>query len=194
VNDEPTNVADTNPTVERILDGALRALSRHGLTRVSMGDVSKEAGVSRGTVYRYFANRDQLLDAVGHHVQRGFEIGLDQAIAENPALDARVEIVLEFLTAYSKRPEIQRLEELQPKFVLDYLHRELPQYVRKLDDALRPALEQAESVRSGKVDPSFVSDLIIRTTMSNRLLGGADPDVLAKQLLSLWNALAGLDR
>jgi AcrR family transcriptional regulator len=47
----------------RILDAAERCMGRYGL-RVSMRDVAAEAGLSRGTVYRYFADRDALVAAV----------------------------------------------------------------------------------------------------------------------------------
>jgi AcrR family transcriptional regulator len=182
--------AETNATVERILEGALRALSRHGLKRLSMGDVSEEAGVSRGTVYRYFSNREQLLDAVGHHVQHGFETGLDRAIAENPDLDVRVEVVFDFLASYSKQSALVRLVELQPGFVLDYLQRQFPEFVKRTGEALRPAFEQAPAVRSGRIDAAFLSKLVQLAMMGCYLLGGTDQHIVAKHLSAIWNVLA----
>src|SRR5262245_35161324 len=54
-------------TRERILDGAARALARHGLAKLGMQDVSQQAAVSRGTLYRYFPNRDDLLTTLARH-------------------------------------------------------------------------------------------------------------------------------
>lgn len=48
---------------DRILDAAERCMARYGL-RVPMRDVAAEAGLSRGSVYRYFADRDALVGAV----------------------------------------------------------------------------------------------------------------------------------
>ena len=45
-------------TRERILDGAMAAIARHGLSKLGMSDVSHSAGVSRGTLYRYFPSRE----------------------------------------------------------------------------------------------------------------------------------------
>jgi AcrR family transcriptional regulator len=57
-------VATLATTAEtRILDAAERCMARYGL-RVSMRDVATEAGLSRGSVYRYFADRDALVGAV----------------------------------------------------------------------------------------------------------------------------------
>ncbi|MGH8983569.1 MAG: TetR/AcrR family transcriptional regulator [Acidimicrobiia bacterium] len=52
------------PTRDRIVDAAERCIRRWGIRRVSMNDVAREAGVSRGSVYRYFADREALVQAV----------------------------------------------------------------------------------------------------------------------------------
>lgn len=48
---------------DRILDAAVRCMSRSGL-KVSMQLIAREAGTSRGAVYRHFAGRAALVDAV----------------------------------------------------------------------------------------------------------------------------------
>jgi AcrR family transcriptional regulator len=49
---------------ERILDAAVAEFERHGFRRVALDDVARRAGVSRTTIYRRFANRDELVAAV----------------------------------------------------------------------------------------------------------------------------------
>jgi AcrR family transcriptional regulator len=51
-------------TTEVILDAALAEFERHGVRRVALDDVARRAGVSRTTIYRRFANRDDLMSAV----------------------------------------------------------------------------------------------------------------------------------
>src|SRR5262245_30937559 len=48
---------------ERLLEAASRCIARDGLDALSMAAVASEAGVSRPTVYRYFADRRALLEA-----------------------------------------------------------------------------------------------------------------------------------
>ena len=46
---------------ERLLDAALEVAAMHGLNRLSVGDVAKRAGLSRPTLYKHFASRDELV-------------------------------------------------------------------------------------------------------------------------------------
>ena len=58
----PNRLAD--PSTEAILDAAVVEFERHGLRRVALEDVARRAGVSRTTIYRRFANKDELVAAV----------------------------------------------------------------------------------------------------------------------------------
>lgn len=59
-----TPLAPPPSTPDRILDAAERCLRRLGVQRASMGDVAAAAGVSRGSVYFHFPDRDALVRAV----------------------------------------------------------------------------------------------------------------------------------
>ena len=50
-------------TADRILDAAGRCFVARGVTGTTIADVARAAGVSRPTVYRWFADRDALLAA-----------------------------------------------------------------------------------------------------------------------------------
>ncbi|MBI2706056.1 MAG: TetR/AcrR family transcriptional regulator [Actinobacteria bacterium] len=57
---------------ERLLDAALGELAQHGLRRTSLADIAKAAGVSQATLYRRFANRDELIQAAVIRAVREF--------------------------------------------------------------------------------------------------------------------------
>src|SRR2546427_1653576 len=74
------------PTKAAILDATAHALSEHGRS-TSMADVAAAAGVSRATLYRYYADREALLDALASHAladaaARLADAGLDRAPVE----------------------------------------------------------------------------------------------------------------
>jgi len=53
--------ATTDDARERILAAAERCIDRHGIRKTTMDDIASEVGLSRPSVYRYFADRDDLL-------------------------------------------------------------------------------------------------------------------------------------
>jgi len=55
----------TDDPQQRILEGTYACVARWGLSKTTVEDAAREAGLSRATVYRYFpGGRDELIDAV----------------------------------------------------------------------------------------------------------------------------------
>lgn len=48
---------------QRIIDAALRCFARDGLHHTSMADLFEEAGTSAGSVYSWFASKDDIIEA-----------------------------------------------------------------------------------------------------------------------------------
>ncbi|MGH8965852.1 MAG: TetR/AcrR family transcriptional regulator, partial [Actinomycetes bacterium] len=57
------SVEDTS-TRHRILVATAEVLARSGQTKLSLSEVALQAGVSRPTLYRWFADKQELLDAM----------------------------------------------------------------------------------------------------------------------------------
>src|SRR3984957_6784867 len=57
----PTAPTSTDEPRERLLAAAERCIDRHGIRKTTMDDVACEVGLTRPNVYRYFADRDDLL-------------------------------------------------------------------------------------------------------------------------------------
>ncbi len=53
---------------DEILDAALRVFARCGLHKTNLEEVAKEAGISKGTIYLYFKNKEELFVAAAHRV------------------------------------------------------------------------------------------------------------------------------
>ena len=78
-------------TRERILEAAYACVARWGLSKTSVEDVAKEAGLSRSTLYRYFpGGRDELIGSVvGWEHEEVMERGLvfaHRALTEHEVL------------------------------------------------------------------------------------------------------------
>jgi AcrR family transcriptional regulator len=72
--------ADTS-TRERILAATAEVLSRNGTTKLSFSEVALQAGVSRPTLYRWFASKEDLLDAFGEWERQMYSRGMARARA-----------------------------------------------------------------------------------------------------------------
>ncbi len=55
---------------QAIVDAALTMFSRKGAAIATMQEVADEAGISAGAIYRYFAGKDELVQAVFEQISR----------------------------------------------------------------------------------------------------------------------------
>ncbi len=161
-------------TRRRILHGALQAIGDTGITRLSIRGIAEAAGVSRGTVYRYFQNKEEVLLAVSVFDQQRYNQGVRQAVdAATPGIDqlrAHLEYSFGFLANHPSRWMVEH----EPLFLLGYLTEQLPAMGRALEKALGDVLKGAAVVRSGRLKTSELADLIVRTLVSAYLLPGAN--------------------
>jgi TetR/AcrR family acrAB operon transcriptional repressor len=73
---------DALKTREAILDAAVQVFSVRGVSRTTLANIAKEAGVTRGAIYWHFKNKEDLLGALWEQLLLPFE-PINQAI-ENP--------------------------------------------------------------------------------------------------------------
>lgn len=57
-------VSQASDKRRQIMQGAYRVFLRMGFDAASMNDITREAGVSKGTIYAYFKGKDELFEAV----------------------------------------------------------------------------------------------------------------------------------
>jgi len=181
-------MASNEDTSSRILDGALRALARHGRHKFSMSDICREAHVSRATLYHYFKTKDEVLDAIGKHVERSFKRALDAAVDANPAVEDRLRVVLEVIADYAQAHEAAaRVMDAEPEFALAFLRREFGNFVTILRAALEPVLDDVEI---GVLTKNQLVELLLRIVMSTYFVPSSGSDQIAKRVTDLWAALA----
>lgn len=65
---------------DQILTGAHCVFSRMGFDAASMNDITREAGVSKGTVYVYFQNKEELFEALIERERKVIFGGIDTAL------------------------------------------------------------------------------------------------------------------
>jgi AcrR family transcriptional regulator len=105
---QPTAPASTDDARERILAAAERCIDRHGIRKTTMDDVASEVGLSRPSVYRYFADRDDLLiELITRHARALLDRARKSIARQSSLPDQIVESVL-YTAEHARRDPLTR--------------------------------------------------------------------------------------
>jgi AcrR family transcriptional regulator len=152
-------------TRTRILDAAFRAVAGHGLSRFTMDDVAREAGMSRQSVYRYFESKDALIVALVYREEEQFIDGVRAAHAAYPRLeDAVREAVLYCLRTAREHPLLDRLLASEPEVLLPYLTTRGGGLIARARGVLEELTAERPGVRTELVHRA--ADLAVRAIVS----------------------------
>jgi AcrR family transcriptional regulator len=188
--DVPDRVQDRVPDQvpdrmqDRILRAAVEAATLHGLTRLSVADVAKRAGLSRPTLYKHYPSKDALVSAA---VQREAEttIGVVRAVVDpidDPA-DALRAGVLTALRLVREHPLLDRIVRAEPEVLVPLL---------TVDDSIvMPAIRRPVEEMVGDKIPGLddvarrrIADLLARLVVSYALSAPDDPPEVVADLLA----------
>jgi AcrR family transcriptional regulator len=105
---QPTTAASTDDARERILAAAERCIERHGIRKTTMDDVASEVGLSRPSVYRYFADRDDLLIELITQHSRALIDRAQKSISRQSSLPDQIVEGLLYIADQSRRDPLTR--------------------------------------------------------------------------------------
>ena len=180
-------IADTasevelSPSVIKILGGALDAIASRGVRRLSMSDIIDASGVSRGTLYRYFSNKDEVLAAVSEYVCVGFENGIrdaGQGIAD--PID-RFRAVMRFYARYTQDNTPDRVFQVEPAFHLAFFRSRFARYKIAVREALDPVFDHLDGLIGEAIDRDAFVETLVRTQLSTLLVPASE------DWIGLWN-------
>jgi TetR/AcrR family transcriptional regulator, mexCD-oprJ operon repressor len=153
-----------------ILDGAAQIFAVQG-EQASMNDVAEAAGVARATVYRYFPNRESLLEALARAAVSDVDARLASARIDEVAPEEGI------------ARAVRALVEVGSSFVLlarDRLRSDPEQFERGLTQPLRRLFERGQAngdirddITSARLTESLIG-LIVGVITSTPSLGRED--------------------
>ena len=126
-------------TVQRVLDAASSLLTQMPLEDVTTTRIAAEAGLSIGALYRFFPDKQTIIDAIAvRHVEQ-FRASLEATVM--PALERELANLETFDPAQSSRQRGRRLHRLsrRPSRLPHYLLRTLHQRGHQASASRRPA-------------------------------------------------------
>src|SRR5438067_8673624 len=150
----------------QILDAALVCFAKRGFHQTSMHDISAEAGISVGLIYRYFENKEAVISAMANRHKKEISEVLERA-RRAPTLLESLEILF---TAHCCENEPRVISA----FVVD-LYAEASRNPR-VADLVRDVLQTAMD---------GVTDLIARSPEAESATYGLKPYELAERIFAV---------
>jgi len=165
-----------DPSTEAILDAAVVEFERHGLRRVALEDVARRAGVSRTTIYRRFAGKDELIAAVveRENVSLFADIAAELKQA-GPQTNYYVEAFTLSILRFRRHRVLNRMMTDEPALVLELAGRHYGAAIDRMADALREIFPEGFAERIGEPAVNELADTILRYAAMALLLPGARP-------------------
>jgi AcrR family transcriptional regulator len=105
---QQTAPPSTDDARERILAAAERCIDRHGIRKTTMDDIASEVGLSRPNVYRYFADRDDLLIELITRHARALIDRTHKSIARQSGLPDRIVEGELYIADHARRDPLTR--------------------------------------------------------------------------------------
>jgi AcrR family transcriptional regulator len=168
----PSRVAD--PSTEAILDAAVVEFERHGLRRVALDDVARRAGVSRTTIYRRFANKDELVAAVIERENVALFADIAAELKEaGPQSNYYVEAFTLSILRFRRHRVLSRMLSDEPAVVLDMARTHYGAAIDRMADALRDIFPDGFADRIGEQAVNDLADTVLRYAAMALLLPGA---------------------
>jgi AcrR family transcriptional regulator len=101
-----TPPADDAEARKRIIDAALRLVDRRGAAQTTVSDIADALGITRRTVYRYFAGTEELFATVAEVALGSFVAQIDQLVADLDVTSQLVEVVAHIIERLPHEPQL----------------------------------------------------------------------------------------
>jgi TetR/AcrR family transcriptional regulator len=86
----------------KILDAAIVEFAEHGFESANINSIASVAGVSVGSMYKYFDHKEDLFLTIIHYGVDTLKTVLGEIVAEKVSLDVRIEKIIGAIQRYSR--------------------------------------------------------------------------------------------
>lgn len=185
-------------TRESLLAAAREVFEAKGVAATRMGDIADAAGVSHGTVYTYFASKDDVLQEVvaelGRDIRRGLRVGAEEADPVTRIAEANRRFLATYAQHAGMLGVIDQVAASDPRYRQLYLNMRQG-YVQRAVAGIRRL--QAD----GRIDPQLDAQIAgsalccMVEGFARNWFGSphqADPAAVTDTLTQLWARALGL--
>jgi AcrR family transcriptional regulator len=152
----------------QILDAAVECFARDGFHKTSMHDIVREAGVSAGTIYGYFAGKEDIIEAIADERHATESALIAEALGSGDVADALHRLAGAYLQ-WLRDPEESRRRRVNVQVWAEALHDE----------------RVAAIVGRGSGQRALAAQAVARARESGRIRRDLDPDAVSRVMLSV---------
>ncbi|HUB57158.1 MAG TPA: helix-turn-helix domain-containing protein [Mycobacterium sp.] len=165
-----------DPATTAILDAAVVEFERHGFRRVALDDVARRARVSRTTIYRRFAGRDELVAAViDRENAMLFADIADELKSRRPQSNYYVEAFTLSIMRFRQHRVLTRMLADEPGLMIELAYLHWAAAVERMSAALRIIFPDGFAQRIGGQAVDELAETILRYATMVLLLPSRRP-------------------
>jgi AcrR family transcriptional regulator len=178
-------------TRNRLLEVAFHCAVRSGWSRVRMGEVARQTGVSRQTLYRHFRTKEGLALALALREQEAFLEGCRRAFVARTDLQEAVRAAAAWTLKHAaSHPLLRQAIEDPGSGVLPYITTRAQPLIRRGRDLLARLIADLDPTLDAEgVD--LAADVVTRELFSHVVTPSEPVDVVASRLGVLARRVAG---
>jgi TetR/AcrR family fatty acid metabolism transcriptional regulator len=140
-----------------IFDAALRVIKQRGFHKARMADIAREAGISYGLVYHYFANKEDLFDAIADRWWSDlFGLMAELENSKEHVHQKLGRVISYFLDTYHRSPELMNI------FITEISRSSTNLTSERLEDFKRFMAETERVITEGQEKGVFRADFKAR--------------------------------
>lgn len=184
-------------TRDRILAASLKVFEKQGLAAATMGELALKAKIGRATLYRHFASKEDVLQALVLSEARELFGRMEEAAGAEDRPEALFEkalpVALEFFQGHRL---LQRVLRKEPEYVIPYLTYRSTGLLTAAVDFMEPYLARAKKTGGLKVEAKVAAEWACRILLSllttkSVVADLSDPSELKRYLAPVLGAFAG---
>jgi len=169
-------------TIDNIINAAQSVMMNQGTPRITAQDVCDAAGVSRGTLYRYFPSMDAVLEAVVLRLRTETDRELNRALEGCETPTERFAAFLKYSVSNNETRRGSQFLQVEPAFVLRYFESNFDHFIARVLTALDPVFDAWEADIGMTLDRSALAEMMVRLALSETVVLPTEGKHLALRL------------
>jgi len=162
-------------TINKIMVATEDLLLNHENTKITILSVCKHAGVSRGTLYRYFSSLEELLDLFTEFMRERFYKRLENVLDPYIDIDEKFDAFIDYFDKYLANGTSKKFLQVAPLYALNYYGRIFDEAVQNFKHLLEDVFDEWEARIDKPIDRELICEMMMRLILSEQLTSGKTP-------------------